>query len=62
VATLLSTCQTFTSGIEAVPPVWLAQHLWDDVLAKMLQNGITKTALVIQQRRGVEVSSACKAG
>ena len=48
VSSLLSTCQAFTGGIEAVFPVWLTKHLWDDVLAKMLQNSITKAALMIQ--------------
>ncbi len=55
----LSTGQTFTGGIEAVLPVWLAADLDQDVAAHEVGYGISKTALVIQQLRGVQVASAC---
>ena len=49
-------------GIKAVLPVWLAANLDEDVAAHEVGYGISKTAFVIQQRRGVEVPSACKGG
>ena len=62
VPALISTCQTFTGGIEAVFPIWLAANLDEDVAAHEVLDGISKTAFVIQQRRVVEVPSVCEGG
>ena len=58
VATLLSTCQAFTRGIEAVLPVWFAANLDEDVAAHEVLDLQGQTFLVIQQRRSVQVPSA----
>ena len=58
VATFLSAGQTFTGSIEAVLPVRFATDLDEDVAAHEVGCGISKTAFVIQQRRGVHVASA----
>ena len=58
VPTFLSTCQTFTGGIEAVLPVWLAANLDEDVAAHEVLDLQGQPFLVIQQRRVVEVPSA----
>ena len=59
VATFLSACQTFTGGIEAVLPVWLAANLDEDVAAHILLDLQGQSLLVIQQGRVVQVPSAC---